>query len=523
MKKNFLFMLLLTPIIFFSCKKEIHKDGAITSGSSTVSSVDPYPLDWQNLDFIPSPENVRLPMPWKAGSLSLIDADIAADNLKSDGWELVYNLFANFLSPNNNYFMLYNKYRGVLKIYYYLPASTSVPSNYLTHSLVLGGTNGVSSMLNFSGNDIIDITKNILYVTQAQPYQVAASGAWYAAQFEFAYDPSVKTKSYYELNLQWLINSISVTSVVLNGKQSGSLTGTVQQASKPADILSKVGTAAGQGLAAAIGLKGLDGLKAKGLLTDKAITSIKKGVEEALTGGVKSLITGVFSAVIGGSSSSKQMVDLKINTSIQLEGSMQNNSLLLPATFAIPGTQNIQTQATYAPGFSSSLGVFNLTSIPVVNVAYTTLSSKGVYPPIRPDRGIIGYDYWADINIGLDANSMKLLFNPDVLEKADIRNVTYEVLYVDPTLVYQPYVVGLESEIVGSIPVYKGVQTLRNVYLPLVGEIGKNMRYREEDYKGLQFAVRVSFDVVPKNGAPAPRIIKTFRAQSNYINHPSRK
>lgn len=79
-------------------------------------------LNWENADWMPTPPGQsRIPSPWVgAGSLaSTYGMDVVNDRMASDGWTLLYNTFdAN--APGqlvNPYFVLYNKYRGTMRIF----------------------------------------------------------------------------------------------------------------------------------------------------------------------------------------------------------------------------------------------------------------------------------------------------------------------------------------------------------------------------------------------------------------------
>ena len=94
--------------------------------TKTQTRAVPTPLfDWENLDWMPTPSmQSQIPSPW-SGQGSLVGTygiDIINDRKACDGWELLYNTFdSNVTAPLvNPYFVLYNKYRGIMRIYLYL-------------------------------------------------------------------------------------------------------------------------------------------------------------------------------------------------------------------------------------------------------------------------------------------------------------------------------------------------------------------------------------------------------------------
>ncbi len=131
--KNLYLVFLIILSATSSCKKEIPSNIAV---SNTKNSIQPYSFNWETVDWMPTPSGQSLiPPPWIGqGSISSIyDADVVNDHKASDGWVLVYNTF----DPNspgplvNPYFMLYNKYRGLLRIYLYTTTQFVNSSTYL--------------------------------------------------------------------------------------------------------------------------------------------------------------------------------------------------------------------------------------------------------------------------------------------------------------------------------------------------------------------------------------------------------
>lgn len=104
------------------------------------------------------------------------------DYKKSEGWEIVYNTFSTTASFNPSYFMLYNKFRGLLRVYFYIAPGGNYPSSNITHFLNLRGANSIGSpTLDFASQNIIDVSIHSLSVGQLQPYKVSSTGSWYAS------------------------------------------------------------------------------------------------------------------------------------------------------------------------------------------------------------------------------------------------------------------------------------------------------------------------------------------------------
>ena len=132
--------LLILLSIFISCKKSDQLDAVdkFTVGSkqarnnfTIMSGLPTPPLDWENISFMPTPPNSpAIPVPWQGGlGGAKIDDDIIFDYQSANGWELVYNTFTPNTKYDLSYFMLYNKYRGVLRIYTYIAPGGNYPSS----------------------------------------------------------------------------------------------------------------------------------------------------------------------------------------------------------------------------------------------------------------------------------------------------------------------------------------------------------------------------------------------------------
>lgn len=499
--------LLLFSIVlfFFNCKKDtapvsLPKITKAVGVDNSVQGVLPYPFDWENANFIPTPPGMtQIPVPWGSGANRRFTDDILTDYKSVDGWVLVYNLFNTTTFPIPGYFILYNKYRGLLRIYFYLPNSTPVPSNYMTYNLSLGGTNPTSSsLLNFAGTDVVDVSTNLPAVSQIQPYQIVSTGAWYSSQFELAYDPNIQNTDYSTVNILWQINTTNITQTTLDGVQNGTLNGTIQTpASSP-----NIGGALVQGAFYATGSSVLTAYP------NLFPSVIQTSMQTALTNGLQGVITNLLSGIFGGNSGNSQEVNLNFNTKIALTGTSTNNSQILANSFFIPGTIGNQTGPGYSPGYNNPLGVVNLTQRPIINMhtnyVWTTYNNN-------TDRGT---GYAATSSISIDNSSIHTIFNPAVLSSANIQLLKKEVV-IFPTIASTNIGSRVTStssngvtEQVGNSSVYTNPTTFQSnsanptTYIP----------------RGIdKVAVRMTFKVTPTNGAPSSTIVKTFLADIHNI------
>ena len=115
-------------------------------------------------------------VPWiGAGSLSsFYETDILNDYKSFDGWEMLYNAFSSEASSivNNPFFVLYNKYRGTMRIYLYITTPFVATSSYIQNGISVISAKE-TSILNFLGQPVLDAVakrSEKLRTTTARPY-----------------------------------------------------------------------------------------------------------------------------------------------------------------------------------------------------------------------------------------------------------------------------------------------------------------------------------------------------------------
>ncbi len=376
--KSLPFILLSLTTFFVSCKKESLNQSVSITGQ-TRATVQSYPFTWDDItDYVPSsPANI-LYKPWASGSTKL-DPNIVGDYLSKDGWVLIYCSFspttpitATPLQPL--FFTLYNKYRGLLRYYLYQPATT-VYSSYTNYGLALYG-NQTSSMLNFDGQDIVDPTINISSVQKV--YNVgtinSATGTWFAFQHEIAYDASVANYPFNppgvnagpSFGINWNAQFINVASLKIDGSLVGSLNGTITETGGSFNFLN----AAIQGAVEAYGA------------SDLVSGFIVSGEQSAIGNALGNTINGFFNAILPTTHNTVQNVDLKLNATINLSGSIVQGGGMVNQVYVLPGQPNSQTCTGLAPRpeNNSLMGVFNLIKRPTVHVTSTKLSPPPTVP-----------------------------------------------------------------------------------------------------------------------------------------------
>lgn len=498
---NVLSIGLLIFIFFFtSCKKDFNS--SISANGS--DGIHPFPLNWETADYMPTPFGTTILVPWANGSVKGFSPDIWYDYKSSDGWTLVYNVFNTTSLPANPWFALYNQYRGLLRIYVYVTDNGFVASDYLTSGLNLAPNSIFSSMLNYIGQDVVDVTKNQTSISKIEPTQLA-TGTWYASQYEIAYDPNIATSTYQQLGLNWTLKWTSVSSISLGGTQQGTINGTISTPTPSFDISGLLT----QGVLEATGLT-IFSNNAGGDKTNYTQNTlglpgnIFKSIQDGLQSGLSGVVKNIFNGIFGGSSSNTQEVNLTMNTKIQLTGNSTQSGAFIPDPglgIGIPGISNSQSASGYIPGYNQPMGVFNLAAKPTVNV-HTTKTQ------ITKDGGI----YYQYENLyTINAASLNYLWNSAVINSsstgAAITNLTTEVVLLDPDLSTFPYqpLIGGQEETIGTHTAITGSQVGTTYIVARVQPINTNV------------AIRIKFNVVPNNGAPPSTIVKTFLA--NLVNN----
>ncbi len=489
-------VLFILPVIFLvtSCTKEINQESISVKG--TKSKDDNYYFNWETATHMPvSPSSsVQPPMPWQSQSGSYIDANLVSDYKISDGWDLVYNTFNPNVMPFANtqpagglYFALYNRFRGLLRFYLYIPSGLFGSSSNIEHGLSVYSDNSTTSkMLNFDGADIVDANINTTSFTKTNNTGVAVGGGWYAMQYKIAYDPGFSSTTYPHLGFTWNSRTVSISQIQLEGTQQGTINGNISQPSGGFNWTS----ALVNGILGAAEIYGTAG--------GSFLGTMGTNMTSAATGGLAGNVTGFFSGIFGGNSNNNQEVDLTMNTTLALSGSLTSSQPLVPNSLVFPGQTIANTVGAPNPLTAYPLGLFNLSGRPTVN---ETTTSSIVYPPSDPT---VPYNQFVN-NYTVDAAIFNSLFitNNNVINSsstgATIQSLATQVELLNPNQGYNFQTNGTLQNI-GDYIAYES-PNLTTQYTIEHQQPSNNL-----------VAVKVSFYVVPNNGAPRSLIVKTFLA-----------
>lgn len=501
--------------VMTSCKKNQFDN---KTNSVAKASIPAFPFDWETADYMPTPSGTNpILVPWASGSNQLFEPEIASDFKSADGWNLVYNTFNTTAVTSPQFFVLYNKYSGLLRFYMYLQPGTATPSTYFSDGLSLSGS-PASSFLNY-GKDVTDVANPLTSISKIHNFRIQSTGAWFVSQFETTYDPNLTNINSQSLSMIWNTASINVSSVNLNGEINGTLTGTIGAGSPGGFNLGSVVNAGANGAVFAAGLSGLSALKLGSGIIVKSITD---GLKSGLTGAAKNFLSGI----IGGTSSSPQLANLTLKTNVKLTGDITSVSGIANPTLAIPGTAGSQTAAGYVPKYNSLLGVLNMTENPKVHLSVDSSVQTFHYAGGSNTVRTYNHHYRLD-GISATVAPKNVIFNPAVTSDGTTVQLLREDIVVpvdtvnsgpngtngNPTFpITSGRYAGFEK--IGVIH-YAAVDASANQAIDINTSISgvtnfNNVRFDNVKYK--ETFVRLTVLVTPANGAKPITIIKSFKA-----------
>ncbi|MBO9675842.1 MAG: hypothetical protein J7577_20530 [Sphingobacteriaceae bacterium] len=532
--KNYILILVLLAV-FSSCKKELTAPGSVIASTSNKSTITPYSFDWELGDYMPAPAGTNILVPWASSANRSFPLIYVTDIKKSDGWELVYNTFSPEEFKQPAYFVLYNRYRGLFRGYFYLSPGSAIPSSNISHSLIQDVAGDSNPLLSYSATEVSNLSLKTPVTTTVQQYKTSATGSWYAAEFEMAYDPSIIQKAASNTRMTWAVNSVNTTNISLNGTSKGTIKGTISQPSPSSDLLGST-------------IPGLLTFPVEGLidvwnLPDITTKALKAGLTSGLGGVAKNVLNGIF----GGSSDTEQYANLTTSADIQMSGTATDIYQLQNPSLVMPGTLGQDNVTGYAPLYKEPLGIMSLSSYPKLYYRPVLVGGDGDEPAY--------VDHWI---LGIDRNSYVMQFNPSIINNspngATINNLKQEIVFFEnyksdlqtfqdgrPTIDEPIPLTDPTTEIIdGKRVIVNDLLTFNHEAMTFAtGNGGSTLvnadlynipfRYERDTFSsgglygpankqlnsstGIAYSsavLRISFDVVPNNGAPKSKIVKSF-------------
>ncbi len=508
--KNYLILCLITIIGLIGCTKDSEYVDTVQSIPQT-RAVPTIGFDWENADWMPTPPTqTKIPSPWvgQGSIVSTYGLDIVNDRKAIDGWELLYSTF----DPNatgqlvNPYFILYNKYRGIMRIFIYTTTQFVAQSSNIQDAISIV-SNHPTTLLRFLESDLIDATAPVSQIyQQMQPVPSdgslpLAANKWYMMQYEFAYDPNIASIPYDQIQLNWRLNYYNIQNVSIGGNVAGELKGII--GSTQPNFFSKLKepiTVAGSGALAIIGQNVIlnhainpeTGENSMGI-SKYTFKAVYDGISSAVTSSIKDLPNAIGSFLTGifGGGSTSTPISLRLNASISMTGSSTGAGSFpsSPTSMWMPGTNISSSAVGLIPLYNQPLGVINFIGNPKI-----TFQEK-VY--VRKEYDWEGHDYLRTDSYLYPPKSFDfsqyLLINPAVSAIADIEVVKQDLVTVQK---------------VNPDDTDGGASINRDYYF--YTSDGSDPGFYMDCY------VRLCVKVTPKNGGAESMIVKTFKLDWDY-------
>lgn len=466
-------LLIFTVLTFTGCNKDEVPPGKAkviidnsTSGSPVIINTITEKMyepdyakgqeyfDWQSLQYLPlPPESKSIPMPWNSKAKTAFSDDIRYDNKKTDGWELYVSTFSSKLNTDVKSFILYNKWRGILRYYYYLvmpPSDVVTYKDYtiLSQKILVDGQHATQSpLLNFAHQSIVDVTNNSPQTTTLEPQSIADS-VWFSWEYELAFDKDIYNQNANTFLLNLSYSMLKKELLYINDQQQSVLKTKIRFTDSQYN-LGQLYT--GDAAFLFYGINDLN--QASNGISPSSYNIVKQFY---YTLNFDQLLNGV----VNGNSIGQVLWNGRISILTQ------SNALGLPGSgfsTVVSGADNSSIQGL-APFYTRALGVYYLNAKPKVHFAKSS-NNKYIY--------------------SLDVSSVQYLFNPAVLESASISNLSQEIL------ASQDMNTSLSDE---DKDIFIGQKFTADEPLNILG-------------------VRVSFDVIPSNGSKPIRMTKIFKAE----------
>ena len=448
--------------------------------------------------------------PWGSATSTTASDNIRFDHFTADGWVVVYNTFDVTQTNSRPVLILYNKYRGILRWWWWNDKDPAGPSNYLTYALMIDGSN--TSALNFNSEFAKDYS-----VRNAHPFVVKTNtasfnqgllnGAWYYFDTEFAYDPNITGQPQPTFSLALNAWATSVSKIKLSGDINGTINGTIGGTGKGAtlfgNLFAPISTTSYEN-----GVVRMDnGAKTQTSLGNKINSAVSSGLASALQSDLSKLATQglsiltsplskVFNSILSSNPSPQQKVDLKLAARITVSGDITTDQPAFYFKGAIPGTARGDLSG-YVPYYNSTLGVFNLAAPPIVRWRVLT----GLQPP--PTNGQKDVQY-------MIVDAPNVVFNPAVAGEFTVSSVTTTLIYIKSYSGQEPLT---NSNFLANTN-FTNWAVINNVYGNVWYGFSAPYAIRYNLWSGTpeqNIVEMISFSIIPKNGSPPVEVAKIYK------------
>ncbi len=353
-------ILSIFTLIFVACEKEEYEvcaDNQITF-SLTRTATDS--LNWDQCSWCYSSTGDSIALPWSSTALTSVPTEIREDVKSANGWRLLYSNVDIIgcehqvsYQSGANYLILYNKYTGVLKGFYYAPFVES--NNCAFWVLTIPQTN--TKLFNFTGKtavpNISSATNQIVLSNLSENGVVnGLTLGWNCFMVELAYDENSLNET---LNITaYALNESSYT---FYGEYQSTSTGSIVSKSTGfssivSGIISGLNSTAVSWLNSKISTSNNDGKPIK--IGSGATNLLQNLTSSTLPSLINLGFNKIFGSILGQSSSTSYSLEFTTEGDINLTGTS-----ITPLTGYIYPISGIPLN-----GCGERLGVWNLAGKP---------------------------------------------------------------------------------------------------------------------------------------------------------------
>lgn len=420
----------------------------------------------------------------------------------------MYNSFnPNEIKLVNPYFVLYNIYRGVLRIYFYFNETFNGTSTNLYDIISIDQSqlNYIPSILGYAGT--LSFTKNEKYSSCSQILPAPSAGGpplrtnrWYMSQFELAYDAQIFDSL---VPIRGMLNYTSITNYEFNGNLSASIKGTVgssesNESNSVLQFLEKTATNTAKGVIGIRAKEVNESIKATGENNLNIPQSLAKealsGLASLATGDYSTFIKGIANMILGGNSeSTAKPVDLKLGGTMKITGSGSTSGSVGDIIAWLPSSKISSNLKGIIPLYNFPLGVVNIKEVPkYVSGGSRQYSLQGQDPY---DGSYYTYQQWEVFPKEIN-NEHCLIFNPEILKVASVKLLKEDLISINDA---------------GNIEKAENVVIGRGDDAGCY-EFGATCDPQTYYYNNNIYS-RFFIEITPFNGAQSVIIVKTFKAE----------
>ncbi len=417
---------------------------------------DAFANDWENQDAVvinSGGRHVTVNLPWAESTVTTLPSAIRSDVKAADGWEMAFSVLNNSGLNDCNYFALYNRYLGILRVFHYVTNASTTGSKYsfevnmgspdkkckfpfyhaLTYAIPSSHTSLLQTMNLLNDGTPSSNSFKSFYTPYTSMTTTALQIGWTAFDIDMsAYCPTNNNWINSGEDLSFSCKTELLQKVSLEGTLKANITGKYSSAEQTASatsgvssLLAKASSTLGDVNSSALAAiqKQLTGSSwnVYSLYASTACNLAAYAYDWAISNPYKENITD----------SMPGKIQMSMTGDIDLSGYISS----LAANSVTPLTMNTSTLAKYKSNVGK--GVWSLTDDPVVYVVDDRI--MGDVPTMNmivKGNGVYGCPAAADYHLRMvsffDPTSIKLNINPEVFDDvSDVKVLCNYGVYTD--------------------------------------------------------------------------------------------